>query len=371
MRAVEPPRQELFRRLNMAPYGTRELVHMRSDVIRLSKHAPHLRLVDADLAHLLGSWFNRGFLRLERIEWSSPALILEKLITYESVHEIKGWHDLRRRLAPDRRCFAFFHPALPDEPLIFVEVALVPGIATSVAPLLDHGSSIVNPRHADTAIFYSINNTQHGLRGISFGNFLVKQVLTELQQELPWLTTFATLSPIPGLATALQEIAAGRLGDGLDRELLDRILANFSDVLHGITGIDNPTQAFFASLEGKHVEQREALAPVLRSVVLAYLSMARRHDGTVHDAVAAFHLANGAAIERINPFADQSEVGYRHAYGCMVNYLYDPETVVVNHERFVNTGQITLSKTLAREYAKIKSLRVIKGNVANAHGGSS
>src|SRR5216684_216119 len=198
--AVDPPRQELLRRMNLAPGGTGALIAMRSEITPRLRGEPELKLLDADLRHLFASWFNRGFLELRRIDWQSPAAVLEKLIAYEAVHEIKGWDDLRRRLAPDRRCFAFFHPSLPDEPLIFVEVALCQGLASKIDPLLSvktPGDDFARP---DTAIFYSISNCQPGLRGISFGNLLIKQVVEELRAELPGLTCFSTLSPIPGFA---------------------------------------------------------------------------------------------------------------------------------------------------------------------------
>lgn len=356
IQAVEPPRQELFRQLNMAPYGTRALVDMRSDLIRLIRTRRHLRLVDADLKHLFGSWFNRGFLRLERIEWTSPAHILEKLIAYESVHEIKGWDDLRRRLAEDRRCFAFFHPALPDEPLIFVQVALMKGIATTIPPLIDQNLPIAEPQQADTAIFYSINNTQRGLRGISFGNFLIKQVLAELQQEFPSLNTFTTLSPIPRFSSALQNITTERLRTGFDSDLVRNVLGGFADVLRNLTGLDDVIEALLAALNDDRNQQHEQLRQALRLTVLAYLTGARRDDGSLHDPVAEFHLANGAAIERINTFADVSERGLRQSFGCMVNYRYDPDLVVANHEGFVNAGTIAMSKSMARDYQRIKSM---------------
>src|SRR5216683_2925660 len=200
--AADPPRQELLRRMNMAPGGTGTLIAMRSEITAHLRHEPELKLLDADLKHLFASWFNRGFLELRRIDWQSPAAVLEKLIAYEAVHEIHGWVDLRRRLAPDRRCFAFFHPALPDDPLIFVEVALVEGLAGAVQPLLvqdsDDDAARNRAARADTAIFYSISNCQDGLRGIAFGNFLIKQVVEELKNELQHLTRFSTLSPVPG-----------------------------------------------------------------------------------------------------------------------------------------------------------------------------
>src|ERR1700688_3970718 len=213
---ADPPRQELLRRMNMAPGGTGALIAMRSEITAHLRHEPELRLLDADLRHLFASWFNRGFLELRRIDWQSPAAVLEKLIAYEAVHEIKGWDDLQRRLAPDRRCFAFFHPALPGEPLIFVEVALAQGLATAMPPLLeretDEEAARAQAANADTAIFYSISNCQDGLRGVAFGNFLIKQVVEELKAEFPQLKRFSTLSPVPGFRRWLTQ----RLANGSD-----------------------------------------------------------------------------------------------------------------------------------------------------------
>ncbi len=355
MRAVEPPRQELFRRLNMAPYGTRALVRMRADLIRLSSDRPHLRLVDADLRHLLSSWFNRGFLRLRRIEWRSPAHVLEKLIDYESVHEITGWPDLRRRMAPDRRCFAFFHPALSDEPLIFVAVALVKGVAATITPLIDQNSPIADPAEADTAMFYSINNTQRGLAGISFGNFLIKQVLVDLQQELPSLTTFATLSPAPRFAEALRDVANKRPPAGFDEQVVRVVLSQRADLPRELSEAEDPCVALYRALEIDGGELEPRFLEVLSALLLMYLTRARRRDGSLYDPVAEFHLANGAQIERINTAADLSAAGRRRSWGLMVNYRYDPETVVANHEAFVNSGMIAMSKRLTKDCQKIRA----------------
>ncbi|MDB5365497.1 MAG: Malonyl-CoA decarboxylase, partial [Rhodospirillales bacterium] len=290
----EPPRQELLRRMNMAEGGTGTIVRMREQVLTRLRAEPELAPLEADLRHLLGSWFNRGFLQIERIDWSTPAMILEKLIRYEAVHAIRGWDDLRRRLESDRRCFAFFHPALPDEPLIFVEVALTDGIADAVAPLLapraERGED-----EADTAIFYSISNCQPGLRGISFGNFLIKQVVADLRAELPNLTRFATLSPVPGLVRAL-------------RAENDPALAPL---------FEDPSRVD-PSFDEK-----------LRRAAARWLV------GQAEDPVARFHLSNGARLERIHARADLSEKGLRESFGVMVNYLYDPGTIEANHETFV------------------------------------
>ena len=353
--AVEPPRQELFRRLNMAPHGTKALVEMRADLLLALRTQPSLRAVDADLRHLLSSWFNRGFLNLERIDWTSPAQVLEKLINYESVHEIRGWDDLRRRLEKDRRCFAFFHPALPGEPVIFVEVALTDGMSDDVAPLLDIQSPVTDPFAATSAVFYSINNTLVGLRGISFGNFLIKQVLEELKRELPKLKQFVTLSPIPRMSQAIQDILQGRAVEELDK---DKLLAMLSDLLpeiEKITEETEPATALATFLQRVSVLPQDETRPILERLVLIYLTQAKYKD-SVYDSVAAFHLANGAILKRINPFANVTEYGLRASYGCMVNYLYDPEQVEANHEQFVNSGVITMSKTLSREAQRIAGL---------------
>jgi len=344
--AVEPPRQELFRRLNTAPNGTATLVAMRADLLALQREHPELSAVDADLKHLLSSWFNRGFLQMRSIDWRSPAHILEKLINYEAVHEIQGWEDLHRRLMADRRCFAFFHPAMPDEPLIFVEVALVQGVSERVQPLLDPEAPMLDPAEADTAVFYSINNTQTGLRGISFGNFLIKQVVTELRHELPALRHFATLSPMPRFASVL-EAAWGGEQQGFGRERLGALLARHGESLCAAAGVDDPVDAFRRLLQDGVERHAEALGEPLTDVALAYLLTPGRGNGLI-DPVASFHLANGARLERINPFADLSEHGLRTSYGVMVNYLYVPEEVEENHERFVGAGEVVLSKHLHR-----------------------
>jgi malonyl-CoA decarboxylase len=325
-RAVEAPRQELFRRLNMAPAGTAALVEMRGLVLHQLPKRPQLLPVEADLAHLLRSWFNRGFITLQRIDWHTPAHILEKLIRYEAVHAINGWEDLRRRLADDRRCFAFFHPALPDEPLIFVEVALVRGLAAAVQPLLDPQSETGDPDRADTAIFYSISDCQAGLHGISFGSFLIKQVAAELQGELIKLKTFATLSPVPGFRAWLEENASrlAAVGGG-------SALASWVDKTKGQTG-------------RRAVAPGEELRELLLQLCAHYLTRERRDEGRPLDAVARFHLRNGARLERINWAADGSPQGLASSAGIMVNYLYEIDELERNHEAYVNEGKITASR---------------------------
>lgn len=324
-RAVEPPRQELIRRLNMAPRGTPAIVGMRQDLLRLLPDHPELKAVDADLEHLLRSWFNRGFLQLRTIDWSTPAFLLEKLFEYEAVHEIRGWADMRRRLESDRRCFAFFHPALPDEPLIFVEVALLDSLASSIQPLLDSESPRGDPERATTAIFYSISNCQDGLRGISFGSFLIKQVVAELATELPRLKSFATLSPVPGL-----------------RKWLAQQLASEG---HGFTEVEVALLGLLEDANWSLKPEQEAPEPLqelLLRCCARYLLQAKAGVAPL-DPVARFHLGNGARVERINWLADISSKGLSQSAGMMVNYAYRPKQIERNHEAYVNRGKIASS----------------------------
>ena len=312
-RVVEPPRQELFRRLNLAPEGTRALVQMRSQVLREIDSGARLETLAADLGHLLTSWFNRGFLTLQRIDWRSPAEVLQKLIDYEAVHQIQGWDDLRRRLEADRRCYAFFHSALAEEPLIFIEVALTRGMSDRVQPLLDPDSAVSDPQAADSAIFYSITNCQEGLRGVPFGSLLIKQVVEDLKKNLPRLSTFATLSPIPGFRRWL----AGAFGD-LDPDNLD-------------------------------VQTRRRLLPLCAH----YLVNEKRGKEPL-DPVARFHLKNGARLDRINWLADTSPAGIRQSAGLMANYVYDVADLERNHELYARSGEVVCSRrvrTLAKQAA--------------------
>jgi malonyl-CoA decarboxylase len=318
--AADPPRQELLRRMNVAPGGTGALIAMRSELTAHLHDEPELKLLDADLRHLFASWFNCGFLELRRIDWQSPAAVLEKLIAYEAVHEIKGWDDLRRRLAPDRRCFAFFHPALPGEPLIFVEVALVRGLATAMPPLLARETDEEAARaQADTAIFYSISNCQDGLRGISFGNFLIKQVVEELQAEFPQLKRFSTLSPVPGFRRWLMQ----RLAEGSD-----------------------PDTVLLPKLERDgwwhDLAQSEKLRPALMRLCALYLTR-QPSPGSRVDPVARFHLGNGARLERVNWLGNVARRAIQESFGIMVNYLYDHDSIEDNHEAFVRDGTIVRS----------------------------
>ena len=331
--AADPTRQELLRRINMAPGGTAALVAMRKDLLGHLRAEPALEPLDYDLRHLLRSWFNRGFLELRRIDWQTPAAVLEKLITYEAVHEIAGWSDLRRRLAPDRRCFGFFHPALPGEPLIFVEVALTQGLAPSVQPLLaadgDERAERARAAEADTAIFYSISNCQDGLRGVSFGNFLIKQVVAELKADLPGLARFSTLSPVPGFRRWLGKRLAGT--DVLRDDEAAALRLALGD---GGTG-DDSTVLFRAQL-GKETWWEDApLAAALRAPLIRLCAAYLIDPGDRADPVARFHLGNGARLERVNWLGNVAPRGIEESYGIMVNYLYDPEQIEANHEAFV------------------------------------
>ncbi len=302
MAAVEPPRQELVRRLNGAPGATGSLVKLRADLLRLGDGDSTLESLDVDFQHLFRSWFNQGFLVLRLISWESPAHILEKIIAYEAVHAIESWDDLRLRLAPlDRRCFAFFHPAMPDEPLIFVEIALTHQVPSSIQLLLADDRPTIGPEEADTAVFYSISNCQPGLAHISFGNSLIKQVVGQLAAELPGLKTFVTLSPIPDLVKWLT-------AEGI----------NFTP--------EDPA--------------------VMRALATHYLLNVKSKDGRPADKVARFHLANGASVYSVHAGADISEKGIRQSGGVMVSYLYNPAQVEKNHEAFAESHSVAAAQPL-------------------------
>jgi len=346
--AVEPPRQELLRRINTAAHGTETLVAMRGHLLELATDGTDLQPLDADLKHLFRSWFNRGFLRMERITWHTSALTLEKLMAYESVHEINGWPDLRRRLEADRRCFAFFHPALIDEPIIFVEVALTKGLTGDLAPLLDILEPVLPPEHADTAIFYSISNCLRGLRGIAFGNFLIKQVVTDLAAEFSNIKTYGTLSPLPNLSRALQNQADEH---GFTSERLSRLLADYSQTLAAGSAKRDSVEALFAMLK-QPVVNRDALAKPLERIALAYLTQVHQ-NGRLYDPVATFHLSNGARLARIHAFGNLRPYGLQASFGLTANYLYVPAELEENHERFVREGEIRVSHDLEREYRAV------------------
>jgi len=325
--ASEPRRQELFRRLNRAPHATSELVALRADLLDVKAADKGLAGLDRDVAHLLSSWFNRGFLVLRKIDWSTPANILEKIIRYEAVHEIRDWDDLRRRIDPvDRRCYAFFHPALIDEPLIFVEVALTESIPGAIAPLLAEDRQPVAIDRARTAVFYSISNTQRGLAGISFGSFLIKQVAEELQRELPRLENFVTLSPVPGFMKWLKSTAYIPVSEE-ERALL----AHLDDT----DWFDNP-------------ELAAQLRPVIETLAAYYFLKARTGKGRLIDSVARFHLGNGARLERIDWLGDTSPKGLRESAGLMVNYLYRLDDIEKNHEAYANQGEVVASSAVKK-----------------------
>jgi malonyl-CoA decarboxylase len=337
----EPRRQELIRRLNRAPGGTSALVAMRTDLLGLMKGHKDLAALDRDIAHLLSSWFNRGFLVLRKIDWSTPANILEQIIRYEAVHEIRDWNDLRRRIDPvDRRCYAFFHPALVDEPLIFVEVALTEQIPGAIAPLLAADRQLVAIERARTAVFYSISNTQRGLGGISFGSFLIKQVVEELRRELPKLDNFVTLSPVPGFMQWLKQAPDVPVSDE------DRVLLGH---LEQPDWIKNP-------------ELAAQLRAILEPLAAYYFLKARTPKGRLIDSVARFHLGNGARLERIDWLGDLSPKGLRESAGLMVNYLYRLDDIEKNHEAYANQGEIAASsavkKLLKNEGRRLLDMRL-------------
>ena len=343
-RVAEPPRQELFRRLNRATNGTAALVSMRRDLLQLLDKQPELTAVDFDLRHLLSSWFNPGFLKMHRVDWKSPAEVLEKLIQHEAVHAIDGWDDLRRRLQPDRRCFAFFHPQLPNEPLIFVEVALLPEIPAVITPLVDKKAETNHQTSQyKVAAFYSISNCEPGLRGVSMGNFLIKRVAEQLHAEFPGLKTFVTLSPIPGFidwAAAGADIGADKTGVQLKPavraareqalEILDLTNRTWTERLSAGWHPDSATE-----------KEKNALL-CLASIYLALGSASRNGNP-----VAKFHLGNGAKLHQINWAGDLSRKGLRQSASLMVNYLYDLSSVEENHERFAH-GEIDYSRAVGR-----------------------
>lgn len=336
-RATESPRQELLRRINRAPEGTKTILTIRREILKLLDKRRDLAALDYDIRHLLSSWFNPGFLKMHRVDWNSPALVLEKIIHHEAVHAIDGWDDLRRRLLPDRRCFAFFHPQLPDEPLIFVEVALVSDIPDSIGPLVDKKSIPSESSKFKTAVFYSISNCEPGLRGVSLGNFLIKRVADQLKAEFPSLKTFVTLSPIPGFVDWISK--------PIDLTTLEKdtvVAGKFDKALRQV------------SLKGKTIAQRvaEGWIPAsatdieknsLQTLCAIYLiHFSTQRPGSP---VAKFHLGNGARLYRLNWAADLSKKGLRESAGLMVNYLYDLDEVEENHEKF-NSGEVVRAKSV-------------------------
>ncbi|RCK34321.1 hypothetical protein TH9_08135 [Thalassospira xiamenensis] len=353
--ALVPPFRSLLKEFNSLPQGVKFLVDLRADLLRWRREAPGLGILERDLKTLLAGWFDIGFLELSRITWNSPAALLEKLIAYEAVHAIKSWDDLKGRLASDRRCFAFFHPGMPDEPLIFVEVALVNGIAGSVDDLINRDEDAADPRHADTAIFYSISNAQAGLAGISFGDFLIKRVVAELQRDLPNLKQFSTLSPIPGFRSWVQkQVDARHSGEvtGLPA------IAGASVTVKSNRGLPVHIEATITDCEDlfepqPSAERPEQVSPetreALEQLCCWYLLNARRPDsGTAFDPVAHFHLTNGARVERLNWLGNGNEAGWQQSFGMMVNYLYDLADIEKNHESYVGQGRIAASGAVKR-----------------------
>ena len=325
---AEPRSQELIRRLNRAPAGTRDLVAMRRDLLRAMQDEPRLSILDTDFSHLFASWFNRGFLELRRIDWSTSADILEKIILHEAVHAIQDWDDLQRRVgAPDRRLYAFFHPALPRDPLIFVEVALTVDTPGKIAPILSTVREPIAPETARTAAFYSISNCEDGLRGVSFGNFLIKQVVEELQREFEDLRTFVTLSPVPGFRSWARGQLVDRDGilQGSQRDLIEELEA-----------------------AGDMQQAVKSAGAALAAVAAQYLVEAKNAKDALADPVARFHLGNGARLENIHPGGDTSERGLEGSYGVMVNYLYDLTQIEGRHEAFAHSGEVTHSPAVGK-----------------------
>ena len=343
--AVESPKQEFFRRLNMAPGATAKIVAMRRELLGFLRTNPELAGIDRDLHHLLQSWFNRGFLVLRRIDWQTPAAILEKIIAYEAVHEIDGWDDLRRRLEPaDRRCFGFFHPSLIDEPLIFVEVALTDSVSADIASLLQPLDSEVGDAQTapTTAVFYSISNCQEGLRGVSFGNFLIKQVVDELSKEFPSLTTFVTLSPVPRFA-----------------QWLDTVMKDYTETSE-ISAAEREVLQQLRAPDWTQNETSDELRDTLMALAAKYFLEVKGKGGQPLDPVARFHLGNGARLERINWMADLSAQGLRQSHGLMVNYLYDTREIEANHEAFANEGTVAVSRVV-KGYMKARGRGADRG----------
>ncbi|MEN3952013.1 malonyl-CoA decarboxylase [Iodidimonas sp. SYSU 1G8] len=324
--ALMPPRLRLLRQFNALPEGVKFLVDLRADLLGIRDPSPQLAALDDDLRELLVSWFDLGFLDLRQITWQSPAALLEKLIAYEAVHEIRSWDDLRNRLESDRRCFALFHPRMPDEPLAFVEVALVKGLAGDVQVLLDRTARVDDAPGADTAIFYSISNTQRGLQGVSFGEHLIKKAAEALSHDVPRLKQFATLSPVPGFRRWLERVAAE----------------------HAATLFQPGDAERFATLQSSTFGEM-ADTPDLRDFVhrmAAWYFRQRNPQGLPIDPVARFHLRNGARLERLNWPADRSANGWKQSWGLMVNYLYDLQRVETNHESYVRDGTVVVSRPL-------------------------
>ncbi|MDK1025366.1 MAG: malonyl-CoA decarboxylase [Gammaproteobacteria bacterium] len=346
--ALVPPRIKLLTLFNTLPEGFKFLVDMRSELLVLgARNDPELSVVESDLMDLLTSWFDIGFLRLEHITWESPAALLEKLIEYEAVHEISSWTDLKHRLAPDRRLYAFFHPNMPGEPLIFVQVALVKGLATNIQSLLDTNAPVMGSQEEDTAIFYSISNAQQGLAGISFGNFLIKRVVADLGLTLPQITQFSTLSPIPGFVDWLQKQDVYASDDLVASELLTRHEAEAIQEAASSLKVAASPQGLMAIASWWISEKIvAALKKPLTRLCIQYLNSYRVNTTRILDPVAHFHLSNGATLYQINWMADVSEKGISSAAGMMINYLYDPDSIDQNTQNYAEQGTVTMSNAI-------------------------
>ena len=319
---IEPKSQELFRRLNQAPNGTSSLLKMRESLLKCIEDFPELKSLDFDFSHLFNSWFNRGFLRLERIDWTTSANVLEKIMEYEAVHDISDWQDLQNRVAAsDRRLYAFFHPALPDEPLIFIEVALMKEVPNSIMPILDLSVKPIDPHNANTAVFYSISNCQMALKGVSFGSFLIKQVVSEIQKEFKEIKQFVTLSPVPGLRKW-----AHKRNSSHDIEFPDNIAKDISDCCNK----EEPNQL------------------ALMRLTYYYLTQTKNKNGDAINPVAHFHLGNGASIYKIHTHANNNQIAIDDSWGVMVNYLYDLDVVAKNHESYANQEPPAVSPKLTK-----------------------
>ena len=319
---IEPKSQELFRRLNQAPNGTSSLLKMRESLLKCIEDFPELKSLDFDFSHLFNSWFNRGFLRLERIDWTTSANVLEKIMEYEAVHDISDWQDLQNRVAAsDRRLYAFFHPALPDEPLIFIEVALMKEVPNSIMPILDLSVKPIDPHNANTAVFYSISNCQMALKGVSFGSFLIKQVVSEIQKEFKEIKQFVTLSPVPGLRKW-----AHKGNSSHDIEFPDNIAKDISDCCNK----EEPNQL------------------ALMRLTYYYLTQIKNKNGDAINPVAHFHLGNGASIYKIHTHANNNKIAIDDSWGVMVNYLYDLDVVAKNHESYANQEPPAVSPKLTK-----------------------
>ena len=335
--ALVPPWLRLLTQFNALPEGVKFLVDLRADLLQLAKDDPSLSRLEADLGELLTSWFDVGFLDLKRITWDAPAALLEKLMAYEAVHEIRSWSDLKNRLDSDRRCFAFFHPRMPNEPLIFVEVALVNGMADNIQALLDESAPACDPNQADTAIFYSISNAQIGLTGISFGGFLIKRVVDDLASRFKGLKVFATLSPVPGLRDWLDGFLADE-GDGFMSPAEAKALAEHAGAADGAS-------ALRTLLVGPWPDDADAARLLKRPLtrLCARYLLREKRAGRPIDPIGRFHLSNGARVGRINWLADTSPRGLRQSAGMMVNYVYKLDEIEENHEAFTGAGEIAAS----------------------------